>query len=160
MASTFCKEMIVEFSETDMAGIVHFSQFFRYAERTEHAFLRSLDLTVIEVDSDGSDDDGSEPKSNNRTGWPKVHASFDYLLPLRFEDLFTTTLGIERVGQSSIHYRFLIEKMDRICGRGKIVAAYAQVDRVTGRVAGAPLPDGFREKMHVLDTEGLARFLP
>ena len=30
----------VEFSETDAAGIVHFSNFFRYMEGAEHAFLR------------------------------------------------------------------------------------------------------------------------
>jgi acyl-CoA thioester hydrolase len=29
----------VEFSETDMAGIVHFSNFFRYMETAEHAFF-------------------------------------------------------------------------------------------------------------------------
>jgi hypothetical protein len=29
----------VQFSETDMAGIVHFSNFFRYMERVEHAFF-------------------------------------------------------------------------------------------------------------------------
>ena len=33
----------VEFSETDMAGIVHFSNFCRYMEHAEHAFFRSLD---------------------------------------------------------------------------------------------------------------------
>ena len=32
----------VEFAETDMAGQVHFSNFFRYMEAAEHAFFRSL----------------------------------------------------------------------------------------------------------------------
>jgi acyl-CoA thioester hydrolase len=32
----------VEFSETDMAGIVHYSNFFRYMEAAEHEFFRSL----------------------------------------------------------------------------------------------------------------------
>ena len=36
----------VEFSETDMAGIVHFSNFFRMMEATEHAFFRSLGFTI------------------------------------------------------------------------------------------------------------------
>ena len=30
----------VEFSETDMAGIVHYSNFFRYMEAAEHGFFR------------------------------------------------------------------------------------------------------------------------
>ena len=39
----------VEFADTDMAGIVHFSNFFRYMERAEHEFLRSLGLSVHDV---------------------------------------------------------------------------------------------------------------
>ncbi|MHC4993297.1 MAG: acyl-CoA thioesterase, partial [Planctomycetota bacterium] len=38
----------VEFFETDMAGIVHFSNYFRYMEATEHAFFRSFGATVHE----------------------------------------------------------------------------------------------------------------
>ena len=36
----------VEFANMDMAGIVHFANFFRYMEVTEHAFLRSIGLSV------------------------------------------------------------------------------------------------------------------
>ena len=36
----------IEFAETDMAGIVHFSNFFRMMEATEHAFFRSLGLSI------------------------------------------------------------------------------------------------------------------
>src|SRR5260221_14772436 len=37
----------VEFSDTDMAGIMHFSNFFRFMEATETAFMRSLGLSVV-----------------------------------------------------------------------------------------------------------------
>ena len=46
MAHRFVMRDIVQFSETDMAGIVHFSNFFRFMERTEHAFFRSLGLAT------------------------------------------------------------------------------------------------------------------
>ena len=36
----------VEFSETDMAGIVHYSNFFRYMEAAEHEFFRALGFSV------------------------------------------------------------------------------------------------------------------
>ena len=36
----------VEFSETDLAGIMHFSNFFRFMESAEHAFWRSLGFSV------------------------------------------------------------------------------------------------------------------
>ena len=64
-----------EFSETDMAGIVHFSNFFRYMETAEHAFYRSLGFSVTLNDL--------EPP----LGFPRVHAACDYKKPLRFEEV-------------------------------------------------------------------------
>ena len=56
----------IEFAETDMAGIVHFANFFRMMEATEHAFFRSLGFTIH-----GHDEGGT-------TGWPRVSASCDF----------------------------------------------------------------------------------
>ena len=42
----FCHRVEVAFADTDLAGIVHFANFLRYAENTEHAFLRSIGLSV------------------------------------------------------------------------------------------------------------------
>lgn len=47
MSEVFKTKRRVEFRETDMAGIVHFSNFFAYMEQAEHALLRSLDLGVM-----------------------------------------------------------------------------------------------------------------
>ncbi len=44
MATPFCYRRLVQFAETDMGGIVHFSNFFRYMEEAEHAMLRSFGL--------------------------------------------------------------------------------------------------------------------
>ena len=65
----------MEFSDTDMAGIMHFSNFFRFMETAEHGFYRSLGFSVI------------MPETDPRLGWPRVHAGCDYRKPLRFEDL-------------------------------------------------------------------------
>ena len=48
MPSEFTVRRRVEFSETDMAGIVHYSNFFRYMETVEHAFYRSLGFSVVQ----------------------------------------------------------------------------------------------------------------
>ena len=42
MAHSFSMTRSVTFAETDMAGILHFSNYFRYMEEAEHAFFRSL----------------------------------------------------------------------------------------------------------------------
>jgi len=42
----FSYQRIVEFADTDLAGIMHFSNFFRFVECAEHAFFRSLGFRV------------------------------------------------------------------------------------------------------------------
>jgi acyl-CoA thioesterase FadM len=61
---------VVQFSETDLAGIVHFSAYFRYMEEAEHALWRAAGLSVARDD----------------LHWPRVSASCEYASPLRFED--------------------------------------------------------------------------
>ena len=65
----------VEFSETDMAGIVHFANFYRMMENAEHAFFRSLGFTIH----------GHE--AGTTTGWPRVNAACEFFKPLRFEEI-------------------------------------------------------------------------
>ncbi len=86
----------VQFAETDLAGIVHFSNFFRYMEEVEHAFYRSLGFSVHDMP-------GDEPGS--RVGWPRVNASCDYRQPLRFEDEFVVELLIEEIRNKTIVYQ-------------------------------------------------------
>jgi YbgC/YbaW family acyl-CoA thioester hydrolase len=80
----------VQFHETDAAGIVHFSCFFRYMEETEHAFWRSVGLSVAPADSP--------------FGWPRVAVSAEYRHPLRFEDEVDIHLRIVAMTGRSLKY--------------------------------------------------------
>ena len=46
MASEYRLRRRVQFYETDAAGIVHFSWFFRYMEEAEHALWREAGLSI------------------------------------------------------------------------------------------------------------------
>src|SRR5690348_13177894 len=100
MAYEFKLVRRVEFSETDMAGIVHYSNFFRYMEAAEHAFFRSLGFSVITRQV--------EPA----VGWPRVHASCDYKQPLRFEDEFEIHLLVTVKKSKSLSYQFRFRKLN------------------------------------------------
>jgi YbgC/YbaW family acyl-CoA thioester hydrolase len=91
----------VEFSETDMAGIVHFSNFFRYMETAEHGFYRSLGFSVTL--------DNLEPP----LGFPRVHAACDYKKPLRFEDLVEIHLLVKEKRSRVLSYLFRFSKLPR-----------------------------------------------
>lgn len=96
-AHRFLYRKRVEFADTDVAGIVHFSNFFRYMEVAEHAFYRSLGFSV----HDFRPRPGAAP-----IGWPRVHASADYRLPLFFEEEIEIELLVEEVRGKTVHYQF------------------------------------------------------
>lgn len=125
----------VEFYETDMAGIVHFTNFFRFMEACEHDFLRSLNHELHGLV------EGLE------TGWPRVNATCDYRAPARFGDLLTVSLFIEEVRNRSVRYRFEITKEDAtLVAEGRLAVAHVAI---TGEgINAVPLPDQLREKLH------------
>lgn len=90
----------VEFSETDMAGIMHYSNFFRFMETAEHAFYRSIGTSVVVVDADPP------------LGWPRVHAECDYFAPLRFEDLVEVHMLVKEKKTKAITYVFRFYKLN------------------------------------------------
>jgi acyl-CoA thioester hydrolase len=87
-------ERRVEFSETDMAGIVHYSNFFKYMETAEHAFYRALGHSVVMRHVDPP------------MGWPRVHAECDYMKPLRFEDVVEVHLLVKEKKNRALTYVF------------------------------------------------------
>ena len=100
MAYEFKITRRVEFSETDMAGIVHYSNFFRYMEAAEHAFFRSLGFSVVTKQVDPP------------VGWPRVHASCDFKQPLRFEDEVEVHLLVAEKKTKSLSYEFRFRKLN------------------------------------------------
>jgi 4-hydroxybenzoyl-CoA thioesterase/acyl-CoA thioester hydrolase len=100
----------VEFRDTDMAGIMHFSAFFTALESVEHEFLRSLGLSVVMSDGDG------------QLGWPRVSASCDFQGAVKFEDVLDIELMIARLGEKSVTYQFTVDHQGRRIAEGRIVA--------------------------------------
>jgi YbgC/YbaW family acyl-CoA thioester hydrolase len=101
----------VEFHETDMAGIVHFSNFFRYMEFAEVEFLRARGLAVAWREQ------GGEP-----IGFPRVSAACDYLKPVRFEDVLEIAVTLSRVGHKSVTYDFEFTCRGAVVARGRVSA--------------------------------------
>ncbi len=129
----------VEFYETDMAGIVHFSNFFRYMETCEHAFVRSLDHELHGLV------DGLE------TGWPRVNATCDYRSPARFGDLLTIRLFIAEVRNRSVRYRFEITRGETLIAEGSISAAHVAI--TPEGIKAVPLPPTLAQKLSALITD-------
>ncbi len=91
----------VAFHETDAAGIVHFSNYFRYAEEAETAALASLGIFSAE--------------SLQCYSFPRVQANAQYNHPLRFPEAYTVRAFIKRIGRSSLTWRFEIAGPGKSC---------------------------------------------
>src|SRR5262245_54290813 len=112
MATPFQTTRRVEFGDTDMAGIVHFANFFRYMESAETEFLRSLGLSV------------SWEQDGRRYGFPRVSATCDFSRPARFGDLLTVAVTVEKVGQKSVTYRHDFTRDGNPIAVGRITAVF------------------------------------
>ena len=143
MTFEFTSRRRVEFCETDLAGIVHFSNFFRYMEAAEHEFFRSLGLTAH-----GGDDP-------SMLGFARVHASCDYHRPLHYPEEFEIRVLVMEIGAKSIRYQFRFTVREQEIARGEISVACVQ--RENGdRMRAVDLPSAVTEKLTTAPAEMLA----
>ena len=143
MACEFKFTRRVEFSETDMAGVMHFSNFCRFMEAVEHAFLRSLGLSVVLTAGPG------EPT----IGWPRVAASCEYFRPLKFEDEVELHLRVEKKSEKSITYSVTFRKNGTpdVCARGTMTVVCCTFRE--GRMQATFIPKDFADKLDVAPPE-------
>jgi acyl-CoA thioester hydrolase len=139
MPSEFKIVRRVEFSETDMAGIVHYSNFFRYMEAAEHAFFRALGFSVVTRQVDPP------------VGWPRVRAECDYLQPLRFEDEIEIHMLVREKRSKSLRYEFHFRKLN---GEAPIEVARGSLTVVcvtheAGNMKAATIPKEITDKIEV-----------
>ena len=130
----------VEFSETDMAGIVHYSNFFRYMEAAEHAFFRSIGYSVVTRNVDPP------------VGWPRVHAECDFRAPLYFEDEIEVHLLVSEKKSKSLSYEFRFRKLNASpvieVAHGKLTVVCVRHEK-DGKMAACNIPDFIADKIEV-----------
>lgn len=148
MAYEFKQTRRVEFSDTDMAGIMHFSNFFHFMEATEAAFLRSLGFSIFPGTEEG------------QVGWPRVHADCDFRHPLRFEDLVEVHLLVREKKEKALVYTFIFRKLNATpiqeVARGTIITTSVTHDPSTSKMVSVPIPQALVDKIEIAPKKLLA----
>src|SRR3954451_9776865 len=121
----------IEFGDTDMAGIVHFANFFRFMEAAECEFLRARGLSV-KMDWEGQ-----------AIGFPRVSATCDYVRPARFEDVLDVAVRIERIGTKSVTYALEFTCDGETIARGKVTSVCCRIGK-DNAIEGIEIPAGYR----------------
>ena len=124
----------VEFHDTDMGGIMHFSAYFRHMEAAEHAFLRSLGLGV------------AMQHEGQAIGFPRVSASCDFRRPLLFEDEFEVQVSVQEIGKKSVAYRFQISRDGQEMATGQMTSVCCLM-QPPHPPSGMPIPESIAAKL-------------
>jgi YbgC/YbaW family acyl-CoA thioester hydrolase len=142
MPSEFSINRTVEFAETDMAGIMHFANFFYWMEACEAAFYRSLALPLISF------------VPGSVVGWPRVAVSCEYKSPLRFNDTVQVRLLVKEIRTKAVIYVFQFRKtrdgklLPEVMAQGEM-AAVCVTAGADGAMAAQPIPADVRAKLEV-----------
>jgi YbgC/YbaW family acyl-CoA thioester hydrolase len=133
MPADFTYHRRVQFAETDMAGIAHFANFFRWMEEAEHAMFRAAGLSV-QMQHDGVE-----------ISWPRVSVGCEFVRPVRFEDELTLRLRVVRLGEKSLNIEVEFTKGGERIALGKSTSVCCEVGN--GAMRSIPIPPAIREKL-------------
>ena len=144
MAHEYHYRRRIEFADTDMAGIAHFANFFRFMELAEHEFFRSLGLSIhMEI-------------GGRTVSWPRVKAECSFKSPARFEDELDVHLLVREKRTKSITYDFHISNQDgRTIALGSVKAACVDMCGDGEAMKSIRIPARIDEKIDVAPVEKL-----
>ena len=135
MPPTFVTSHRVEFFETDLAGIVHFANYYRFMEQAEHAFFRSLGLKIHDTLPDGT-----------VFGWPRVAASCSFSAPARYEDDIEIRVTVVRRTRRSLTTTYEFRRGETLLAAGEMKTAYCIVPG-GGGLQSVDMPCEFFERL-------------
>lgn len=110
MGKIFEIEMKVRGYECDSQGIVNNANYLHYFENTRHEFLLCIGVSFADAYQNGIDS-------------VITHVKLDYKSSLREDDVFISSIMIERKGAKVIFHQSIRRKIDnKVCCKGKIEA--------------------------------------
>lgn len=138
MANEFRYKRRVQFAETDLAGIVHFANMFRYIDEAEHALWREAGLSIVQRGSD--------------LGWPRLSAALEFRNPLRFEEEFEVWVRIAELKTRTIEYEFTLVRGKSVIAVGTMTSICVR-KQPDGTMRAAEIPAEIAEKLEPYVTE-------
>jgi YbgC/YbaW family acyl-CoA thioester hydrolase len=130
---SFVHRQLVQFVDTDMAGIVHFSNFFRYMEAAEDAFLRTVGVPLVHSDQ------------GSHASLPRLSARCDFRSPARYGDTLEVAVVVRELREKTIRYAFEFSTLGRRVAEGEVLAIYCEM--ADQQLRSVPLPESFRRAL-------------
>lgn len=128
----FVHRQVVQFVDTDMAGIVHFSNFFRYMEAAEDAFLKQVGVALVDL------------SGGKHVSLPRLSARCDYRSPARYGDVLDVSVWVKELRDKTVRYSFQFSTDGRLVAEGEVLAIYCEV---TDQLRSVRIPDSIRQSL-------------
>ena len=125
---------VVQFADTDLAGVVHFTWIARYMEEAEHALWRAAGLSIAAADSP--------------LRYPRVSVAIDFKAPLYFEETVEDHVTVAAMSARGITYAHRLTRGATVIATGTMTAVCVHQD---GRgMRAVELPAEVRAKLAVM----------
>jgi acyl-CoA thioester hydrolase len=135
MPKEFLMKRRVQFAESDLAGVLHFSNYFRLMEEVECAFWRSLGMST------------HTHEGSKYVTWPRASVSCEYFAPVRFEDEVELRLRVTNVGEKSVSYEVEFQCAGRRTAHGRMTAVCCAWGNGDTSFEPIPIPEPARSKL-------------
>lgn len=128
----FKRSFRVHWVDTDLAGVMHFTNYMRYFEACEEEFYRSLSLPFNDI------------TAKYGVMFPRIEAYCSYKAPCRFNDAFDITMRAKEVAEKTITWEFqLVRQSDQ-----KLAAeGYIKCIAVNSQWKAVPLPADLAQRV-------------
>ncbi len=128
-------ERRIAFSQTDAAGLIHFTTYFTLMEEAEAELFRSMDLPLL------------QEGGGVTTGYPRVDCQCRFRRPLAFDDPVRVELSLEEISAHRLHFRCRFQDAaGKTCASGYMVTAAARRD-AGGNLEGTEIPEAVRNAL-------------
>jgi acyl-CoA thioester hydrolase len=125
----------VEFCDTDMAGIVHFANYYRYMEQAEHDLFRAYGLKISDKLPDGA-----------RCGWPRVSATCSFTAPAFYDDLLEIHVLITQRTARALTTSYQFRRDGQLLAEGEMKTVFC-IFPPGQRMQSATMPDDIAAKL-------------
>lgn len=136
----------VEFHETDGAGIIHFSNYYKYMDTAVAEFFRSLDLPGPITRYWGG-------IGQDEYDWPYVRTSCEFKKPARFDDLLHIRIWVTKIGTKSMSFAISFAKGNEEMARGETLVVCCK--NIGGGPRSQEIPREIRERIAVASEPAL-----
>ncbi len=125
----FITENRIYYHDTDCGGVVYYANYLKHLEEGRFLYLLKKGLNLAELSEKG-------------VQFPVVRLELEYKAPARYADIIRIFTRIDKIGNSSIHFKQEIKKGELLLVRAMTVWAC-----VNKEMHSMPLPEEARIKL-------------